>query len=147
MFDAITLSTDDIDFLKLRTAGGSADLRDKYVEITAHRLLGDAGKLSFNFISALDFFILLQKTQIANFDGSKYLFSIFCGPNIIFSPTSGISTVDSVIASNIQEIVESAKLKRSKEALTVMNKYLFSIFCGPKIIFSPTSGQIIHFRL
>ena len=63
--------------------------RDKYVEITTHLLLGDAGKLSFNFISALDFFILLQKTQIANFDGSKYLFSIFCGPKIIFSPTSG----------------------------------------------------------
>ena len=32
-----------------------------------------------------------------------------------------ISPVDSVIASDIQEIVESAKLKRSKEALTVMN--------------------------
>jgi hypothetical protein len=63
MFDAITLSTDDIDFLKLRTAGGSADLRDKYVEITAHRLLGDAGKLSFNFLSALDFSILLRKTS------------------------------------------------------------------------------------
>jgi hypothetical protein len=29
--------------------------RDKYVEITTHPLLGDAGKLSFNFISALDF--------------------------------------------------------------------------------------------
>jgi hypothetical protein len=46
--------------------------RDKYVEITTHLLLGDAGKVSFNFISALDFFILLQKTQIANFDESKY---------------------------------------------------------------------------
>ena len=32
-----------------------------------------------------------------------------------------ISPVDSVIASNIQEIVESAKLKRSKEAFTVVN--------------------------
>jgi membrane-associated HD superfamily phosphohydrolase len=38
----------------------------------------------YNVLSALDFFILLQKTQIANFDGSKYLFSIFCGPKIIF---------------------------------------------------------------
>jgi hypothetical protein len=45
----------------------------KYVEITTHLLLGDAGKLSFNFLSALDFFILLRKTQIANFDGSEYL--------------------------------------------------------------------------
>jgi hypothetical protein len=59
--------------------------RDKYVEITTHLLLGDAGKLSFNFISALDFLILLQKTQIANFDGSKYLFSIFCGVATSFS--------------------------------------------------------------
>jgi hypothetical protein len=33
---------------------------DKYVEITANLLLGDAGKLSFNFLSALDFSILLQ---------------------------------------------------------------------------------------
>jgi hypothetical protein len=39
--NAITLSTGDIDFLKLRTVG---DLRDKYVEITAHLLLGDATK-------------------------------------------------------------------------------------------------------
>ena len=38
-----------------------------------------------------------------------------------------ISTVDSVIASNIQEIVESAKLKRSKEALTVMNTVTASV--------------------
>jgi hypothetical protein len=28
MFDAITLSTDDIDFLKLRTARDSADLKE-----------------------------------------------------------------------------------------------------------------------
>jgi hypothetical protein len=89
MFDAITLSTGDIDFLKIRTVGDSGDLRDKYVEITTHLLLGEAGKLSVNFLSALDFFILLRKTQIANFDGSEYLFSIFCGPKIIFSPTSG----------------------------------------------------------
>ena len=27
------------------------------------------------------------------------------------------------------------------------SEYLFSIFCGPKIILSPTSGQIIPFRL
>jgi hypothetical protein len=54
------LSTGDIDFLKLRTVGDSGDLRDKYVEITANLLLGDAGKLSFNFLSALDFSILLQ---------------------------------------------------------------------------------------
>ena len=54
MFDAITLSTGDIDFLKLRTVGDSGALRDKYVEITAHLLLGDAGKLSFNFLSALE---------------------------------------------------------------------------------------------
>jgi hypothetical protein len=32
-----------------------------------------------------------------------------------------------VIASNIQEIVESAKLKRSKEALTVMNTVTASV--------------------
>jgi hypothetical protein len=89
MFDAITLSTGDIYFFKIRTVGDLGDLRDKYVEITTHLLLGDAGKLSFNFISALDFFILLRKTQIANFDGSEYLFSNFCGPKIIFSPTSG----------------------------------------------------------
>jgi HSP90 family molecular chaperone len=37
------------------------------------------------------------------------------------------SKVDSVIASNIQEIVESAKLKRSKEALTVMNTVTASV--------------------
>jgi hypothetical protein len=30
---------------------------------SAHRLLGDAGKLSFNFLSALDFSILLRKTS------------------------------------------------------------------------------------
>ena len=63
MFDAITLSTGDIDFLKLRTMGDSGALRDKYVEITAHLLLGDAGKLSFNFLSTLDFSILLRKTS------------------------------------------------------------------------------------
>jgi hypothetical protein len=39
MFDAITLSTGDIDFLNLRTMGDSCDLRDKYVEITAQILL------------------------------------------------------------------------------------------------------------
>jgi hypothetical protein len=38
-----------------------------------------------------------------------------------------ISPVDSVIASNIQEIVESAKLKRSKEVLTVMNNVTASV--------------------
>jgi hypothetical protein len=38
MFDAITLSTGDIDFLKLRTVGDSGDLRDKYVKITANLL-------------------------------------------------------------------------------------------------------------
>jgi hypothetical protein len=38
-----------------------------------------------------------------------------------------ISPVDSVIASDIQEIVESAKLKRSKEALTVMNTVTASV--------------------
>ena len=38
-----------------------------------------------------------------------------------------ISPVDSVIVSNIQEIVESAKLKRSKEALTVMNTVSASV--------------------
>jgi hypothetical protein len=38
-----------------------------------------------------------------------------------------ISPVDSVIASNIQEIVESAKLKRSKEVLTVMNTMTASV--------------------
>ena len=27
------------------------------------------------------------------------------------------------------------------------SEYLFTIYCGAKIIFSPTSGQIIHFRL
>jgi hypothetical protein len=32
-----------------------------------------------------------------------------------------------VIASNIQEIVESAKLKRSKEVLTVMNTVTASV--------------------
>jgi hypothetical protein len=37
--------------------------RDKYVEITTHLLLEDAGKLSFNFISALDFFILLARKK------------------------------------------------------------------------------------
>jgi hypothetical protein len=40
MFDAITLSTGDIDFLKLRTVGDSGAFRYKYVEITAHLLLG-----------------------------------------------------------------------------------------------------------
>jgi hypothetical protein len=64
--------------------GDSCDLRYKYVEITAHLLLGDAGKLSVNFLSALNF-------------------------------------------SNIQEIVESAKLKRSKEALTAMNTVTASV--------------------
>jgi hypothetical protein len=34
---------------------------------TTHLLLGDAGKLSFNFLSALDFLILLRKTQVAKF--------------------------------------------------------------------------------
>ena len=63
MFDAIILLTSDIDFFKLRTVGDSGDLRDKYVEITAHLFLGDAGKLSFNFLSALDFSILLRKTS------------------------------------------------------------------------------------
>jgi hypothetical protein len=43
--------------------GDSGDLRDKYVEITAHLLLGDAGKLSFNFLGAVDFSILLRKTS------------------------------------------------------------------------------------
>jgi hypothetical protein len=38
-----------------------------------------------------------------------------------------ISPVDCEIASNIQEIVESAKLKRSKEALTVMNTVTASV--------------------
>jgi hypothetical protein len=33
------------------------------LEITAHLLLGDASKLSFNFLSALDFSILLRKTS------------------------------------------------------------------------------------
>jgi hypothetical protein len=40
------IDTGDIDFLKIRTVGDSGDLRDKYVEITTHLLLGDAGKLS-----------------------------------------------------------------------------------------------------
>jgi hypothetical protein len=52
---AITLSTGDIVFLKLRTVGNSGDLRDKHVEITAHLLLGDAGKLSFNFLRILTY--------------------------------------------------------------------------------------------
>ena len=52
-----------LDFLKLRTVGESGDHRGKYVEITAHLLLGDAGKLSFNFLSALDFSILFRKTS------------------------------------------------------------------------------------
>jgi hypothetical protein len=56
-------------------------------------VLGDAGKLSFNFISALDFFILLQKTQIANFDGSKYLFSIFYGLAHSLCPDSLLITI------------------------------------------------------
>jgi hypothetical protein len=43
--------------------GNSGDLRDKHVEITAHLLLGDAGKLSFNFLNTLDFSILLRKTS------------------------------------------------------------------------------------
>jgi hypothetical protein len=49
--------------LTLRKVGDSGALRDKYVEITAHILLGDAGKLSFNFLSALDFSILFRKTS------------------------------------------------------------------------------------
>jgi hypothetical protein len=47
-------------------------------------LLGDAGKISFNFLSALDFFILLRKTQIANFDGSEYFFQFFAGQKLYF---------------------------------------------------------------
>jgi hypothetical protein len=43
--------------------GDSGAFRYKYVEITAHLLLGDAGKLSFNFLSALDFSILFRKTS------------------------------------------------------------------------------------
>jgi hypothetical protein len=45
----------------------------------------------------------------------------FLAARIFISKRKSISPVDSVIASNIQEIVESAKLKRSKEVLTVMN--------------------------
>jgi hypothetical protein len=50
-----------------------------------------------------------------------------------------ISPVDSVIASNIQEIVESAKLKRSKEVLTVMNTVTASVsgeYLGAKCNFA-----------
>jgi HSP90 family molecular chaperone len=46
---------------------------------------------------------------------------------IVLNLRKSISPVDSVIASNIQEIVESAKLKRSKEALTVMNTVTASV--------------------
>jgi hypothetical protein len=77
--EAITLSTGDIDFLKLRTVGDSGALRDKYIEITAHILLGDAGKLSFNFISALDFFILLQILT-----GQNIYFQFFAGQKLYF---------------------------------------------------------------
>jgi hypothetical protein len=48
-------TTGDIDFLKIRTVGDSGDLRVKYVEITTHLLLGDAGKLSFNYESELKY--------------------------------------------------------------------------------------------
>jgi hypothetical protein len=41
MFDAITLSTGDIDFLKLRTVGDSGAFRYKYVEITTKRIVYD----------------------------------------------------------------------------------------------------------
>jgi hypothetical protein len=77
MFDAITLSTGDIDFLKIRTVGDSGDLRDKYVEITTHFLLGDAGKLSFNFLSALDFWILLRKTKVTRVPHRSYFKEIY----------------------------------------------------------------------
>ena len=86
MFDAITLSTDDIDFLKLRTMGDSGDLRDKYVEITAHLLLGDAGKLSFNFLSTLDFSILLQKTS--ELQGRTRACAVFSSRILIFFTVS-----------------------------------------------------------
>ena len=46
---------------------------------------------------------------------------------LILKKYTCISPVDSVIASNIQEIVESAKLKRSKEVLTVMNTVTASV--------------------
>ena len=46
---------------------------------------------------------------------------------IVLNLRKSISPVDSVIASNIQEIVESAKLKRSKEALTAMNTVTASV--------------------
>jgi hypothetical protein len=75
MFDAITLSTGDIDFLKLKTVGDSGDLRDKYVEITSHLLLGDAGNLSFIFLSALDFSILLQ--NISKLQGRTRACAVF----------------------------------------------------------------------
>ena len=78
MFDAITLSIGDMDFLKIRTVGDSGDLWDKYVEITTHLLLGDAGKLSFNFLSALDFLILLRKT------GQNIYFQFFAGQKLYF---------------------------------------------------------------
>jgi HSP90 family molecular chaperone len=52
---------------------------------------------------------------------STYLSRRSPEPPIVLNLRKSISPVDSVIASNIQEIVESAKLKRSKEALTVMN--------------------------
>jgi hypothetical protein len=50
-----------------------------------------------------------------------------------------------VIASNIQEIVESAKLKRSKEVLTVMNTVTASV--SQNIYFQFFAGQTLYFRL
>jgi endonuclease YncB( thermonuclease family) len=61
MFDAISQSTGDIYFLKLRTVGDSGDLRDKYVEITAHLFFGDAGKLSLEIRRRKD----VRKTKVA----------------------------------------------------------------------------------
>jgi hypothetical protein len=49
----------------LKNLGAKCNFANNWV--FTHLLLGDAGKLSFNFLSALDFLILLRKTQIAKF--------------------------------------------------------------------------------
>ena len=58
---------------------------------------------------------------------STYLFRRSPEFPTVLNLRKSISPVDYVIASNIQEILESAKLKRSKEALTVMNTVTASV--------------------
>jgi hypothetical protein len=80
----------------------------------------------------LIFSFCCKKRKLQILTGQNIYFQFFAGQKLYFRLLqdrlfiSGYSN-DSVIASNIQEIVESAKLKRSKEALTVMNTVTASV--------------------